>query len=117
MLRSEPPALNRCELDALDIAIGALIAGLPTDIDRRSVMPARGSDPMPLQSRDIEDMIALLADGDMDACKRFNALRPALANRHGAAELAVLSDAMDLLRFDEVRARLLAWYRPAPAQN
>jgi hypothetical protein len=117
MLRSEPPALNRCELDALDIAIGALIAGLPTDIDRRSVMPAHGSDPMPLQSRDIEDMIALLADGDMEACKRFDALRPALATCHGAAELAVLSDAMDLLRFDEVRARLLAWYRPAPAQN
>jgi HPt (histidine-containing phosphotransfer) domain-containing protein len=115
MLRSEPPALRCCELDALDAAIGLLIAGLPPDIDQRSVMPANGRDPMPLQSRDIEEMMALLADGDMDACQRFDALRPALAARHGEAELALLSEAMDLLRFEEVRARLLAWTSPAPS--
>jgi PAS domain S-box-containing protein len=116
MLRSEPPALSRSELDALDAALGLLIAGLPTDIDQRPIIAANGSD-LQLRSADIKDMIALLEDGDMDAYKRFQALRPALGAHHGDAELARLSDAMDLLRFDEVRACLLAWYRPALAKN
>jgi PAS domain S-box-containing protein len=119
MLRGEPPALQRSELDALDAAIGLLIAGLPTDIDQRCVIAPSGSDPMlrSADSADIGKLIALLEDGDMEACKRFHALRPALGDRHGEAELARLSDAMDLLRFDEVRACLLDRHRPAPAKN
>jgi PAS domain S-box-containing protein len=122
MLRSEPPALQRSELDALDGALVLLVAGLPTDIDQRGVIAPSGGDLL-LRSADLADiadvekLIALLEDGDMEACKRFQALRPALGDRHGEAELARLSDAMDLLRFDEVRACLLDRHRPAPAKN
>jgi HPt (histidine-containing phosphotransfer) domain-containing protein len=110
MLRSEPPTLGLPELAALAAALELLIAGLPAGIDAPSV--AHDPDIAPLRSEEIRDLLALLTDGDMDACTRFQSLRPGLAAQHGEAELSRLSAAMDLLRFDQVRAQLLAWYPP-----
>jgi PAS domain S-box-containing protein len=114
MLRSAPPELGLPELDALDGALRLLIAGLPAGIDAPHAptlpAPAHGPDLMPVRSEDVRDLMTLLADGDMDACARFQSLRDRLAAQHGQAELTRLGADIDMLRFDEVRAQLLAWY-------
>jgi len=51
----------------------------------------------------------------MAACKRFQSMRPELAAHHGDAQLTRLSTDIDMLRFDEVYAQLLAWYPSAPS--
>ena len=116
-LRSTPPTLDLPALAALAAALQLLIAGLPAEIDAPPAptlpAPANGQGLMPARSEEIRDLLALLADGDMDACTRFQALRCGLAAEHGDAALTRLSAAIDMLRFDEVRAQLLAWYPPA----
>jgi PAS domain S-box-containing protein len=119
MLRSEPPALGLPELAALATALELLIAGLPAGIDAPPTpalpAPANGPSLMPVRIEDIKDILVLLADGDMAACKRFQSMRPELAAHHGDAQLTRLSTDIDMLRFDEVYAQLLAWYPSAPS--
>jgi CheY-like chemotaxis protein len=113
-LRAGDAAMVEPALRALAAALDEVLAGLPAAVERpygEPGAPVPGS--VPAAAGAIDALAGALAEGDMGAFALYQALRPALAARHGRDAVDRLDDAMDRLRFPQVIAVLRDWYPTA----
>lgn len=98
-------------LGALEAALRELLAGVPEEAvaaqDAASAGTSGGAAPDPC---DLARLIEALDSYNVAALDRFEALRPALAARHGAQALQRLAETVEALRFAEAAAVLRGWY-------
>jgi HPt (histidine-containing phosphotransfer) domain-containing protein len=96
-------------LAVLEAALSRVLEGVPADEAPAAAGEAPGAAAPPLDTAAVERLLAALDAGDLSALRGFEALRAALAARHGADAVQALARLVEGLQFTAAAARLRVW--------